>query len=464
LHFLGANQQVTGSRYVLEAGGLRVMIDCGMFQERCCLDRNWGPSPVPPGDVDYLLLTHAHLDHCGLIPRFVGEGFGNPILATAPSIDLARLVLEDSARIQEEDAGYKRKRHRRERRKGPHPEIPLYTSEEVQSALRLLRLVTYGKTISLNDHVEVQYHDAGHILGSAMLEVTAKEAGQSRRLVFSGDIGQRNRPLVEDPAVVTRADFVVMESTYGDRDHESSDDVLDRFAQVVNDTVERGGNVVIPTFAIDRAQAILFYLAKLVADTRIPRMTTFLDSPMAIDATGIYKDYKHLLDDETHRLLERGEHPFQFAGLHFVRNSRESRAINSIQGSCIIMAGSGMCTGGRVKHHLRQNIGRPESTVLFVGYQGRETLGRAIVDGARKVRIHGRKYPVRAKIEQLHGLSAHGDRTDLLRWLGHFASPPRRVFLTHGDADAALELARQIEQRLNWNTTVPEYLDVVDLD
>lgn len=464
LSFLGANQQVTGSRYLLEAGGLRIMIDCGLFQERCCLERNWAPSPAPPGEVDVLLLTHAHLDHCGLIPKFVREGYRGPILTTAPSIDLARLVLEDSARIQEEDAAYKRKRHQREGRKGPHPEIPLYDTQDVASALSLMKRAGYEEPVALGDHVHACYRDAGHILGSAMIEVTVTEGGGRRRLIFSGDIGQSDRPLMHDPSFFRQADCVVMESTYGDRDHAAGPPIPDELARIINDTVDRGGNLLIPTFAIDRAQAILFHLGELVRAGRIPRITIFLDSPMAIGATSIYKVYRNLLDEEAQRLLERGEHPFQFAGLHFVRSAAESRAINSIRGSCVVLAGSGMCTGGRIKHHLRHNIARPESTVLFVGYQARDTLGRQIVDGAEQVRIHGQAYPVRASIEQLYGLSAHADRSGLLAWLRHFDPAPGNLFLCHGEQEAASALTATIKDQLGWDARMPEYLQTVDLD
>lgn len=434
-----------------------------MFQERCCLERNWAASPVPPQEVDVLLLTHAHLDHCGLIPRFVAEGYGGKVLATPPSIDLARVVLEDAARIQEEDTAYKKRRHEREGRRGRHPEVPLYTVAEAEAALKRFRIAGYEHPIELGPGVHVRYKDAGHILGSAVLVLEVSENGATRRVVFSGDLGQSGVPLTRDPSPIEAADVLVMESTYGDRNHEREHDVLDRLARVINDTVERGGNVVIPTFAIDRAQDLLYLLGRLVEQDRIPRLTTFLDSPMAISATTIYKRYKHMLDENAQALFERGEHPFQFPGLHFVRSGRESRAINSIRGSCVVMAGSGMCTGGRVKHHLRQNIGRPESTVLFTGFQARDTLGRHIADGDPRVRIHGHTYEVKARIEQLHGLSAHADQRGLLDWLGRFGRPPARIFLAHGEPAAAEALRDRINERLESRVEIPDYLDAVEL-
>lgn len=460
LQFLGANRQVTGSRYLLTVGGTRVLIDCGMFQERDQLDRNWAPSPVPPADVSHLLLTHAHLDHCGLIPRFVAGGYAGDILATPPTIDLARIVLEDSGRIQEEDAASKKRRHQREGRRGPHPEIPLYSFEDAVAALKRRRIVPYDQPIAFGDSSQVTFRDAGHILGSAMLEI----ATGSATIVFSGDVGPWDKLLTHDPTLFTDADYVIMESTYGDTDHPSGSDAMDSLARFVNETVERGGNLLIPTFAIDRAQELIYLLGRLVRSDRIPRITIFLDSPMALDVTTIYKGYAHLLDDETRALLQRGEHPFQFPGLHFVRSVAESQAINSIRGSCVILAGSGMCTGGRIKHHLRRNIMRPESTVLFAGFQSHGTLGRQIVDGAESVRIHGHQYAVRARIEQIHGLSAHADRSDLMRWLGGLKKPPRHLFLTHGEEAAAESLAARVRAELGWSVSIPAFGETAELD
>ena len=463
LQFLGANRQVTGSRYRLDVGGLTLLIDCGMYQERCCLERNWEDSPVDPGAIDRLLLTHAHLDHCGLIPKLVREGYGGRILATPPTIDLARIVMEDAARIQEEDAEHKKRRHKREGRTGPHPLVPLYTAEDAHAAGALLQQVQYGKPIALSDDVTVTWHDAGHILGSAMLEISAREDGELKRIIFSGDVGEWDSPLMRDPTTFPHADYIVMESTYGDQDHADDGDVPDKLARIVNETVERGGNLVIPTFAIDRAQDLLYYFSRLVGENRIPHLGVSLDSPMAINATTIYKTYKYLLDEETKSFLEAGKHPFQFPGLHLARTREESQRINSMSGSRIIMAGSGMCTGGRIKYHLRRNIDREESTILFVGYQAGHTLGRHIVDGAKEVHIHGRMYPVRARIERMYGLSAHADRSGLMRWLGGFRSPPKKLFLTHGDEDVSESLASHVSGQLNWDVLVPEYEQIIEL-
>lgn len=464
LQFLGANKQVTGSCYVLEAAGLRLMIDCGMFQERQFLARNWDTTYAPDEPIDYLLLTHAHLDHCGLIPRRVAQGFDGPILTVEPTVDLARIIMLDAGRIQEEDAAYKKKRHKKEGRRGKYPEIPLYTAQDAEKSLPLLRGVTYEEPISLNDRVTVTFYEAGHILGSACLEIVVTETGATRRVVFSGDLGQWETPLVGNPSLLKEADYVVMESTYGDRNHKEAGTVDDQLADVVNAAVKRGGNLVIPTFALERAQELIYYLGRLIDTGRIPAVRVFLDSPMAVDITEVFHRHCRYLDDQTRCGFESGTPALRFTGLKLVRDVKDSIALNNMGGTNVIMAGAGMCTGGRIKHHLRANITRPESTILFVGYQAQGTLGRQILDGSPQVRIHGRQWPVRAKIAQIFGLSAHGDHDDLLHWLGGFRRAPRRLFLTHGEEEAAEALARSVEKRYGWTVTVPDYQEAYPLD
>lgn len=463
LTFLGANRQVTGSRYLLEAGGLRLMIDCGLFQERCCLQYNWAASPVPPSQVDCVLLTHAHLDHCGLLPKFVREGYSRPVFTTQPSVELTGIVLRDAGRIQEEDAANKKRRHEREGRRGPYPEVPLYTQAEAERSLELLRPVRYREPLRLNKQVTVRFHDAGHILGSAMLEVIVHEDRRERRVLFSGDVGQRGKPLVHDPTVFEQADYVILESTYGDRDHEPQSQAIDKLVGIIHDTVARGGNLVIPTFALERAQELMFHLNRLLHEGRIPHLLVFLDSPMASDATEVFVRHRDWLDEHAQAMFAAGRHPFDFPGLEYVRTVARSKGINRIHGSCIVMAGSGMCTGGRIKHHLVANISRPQSTILFLGYQAVDTLGRQIVDGHPQVRILGQIYPVRARVERLYGFSAHADRHGLLQWLDHLRTAPRRVFLTHGEENAALSLAEVIRKNKSWDVAVPQYRESVSL-
>ena len=463
LHFLGANRQVTGSRYCLEVGELKVLIDCGMFQERSFLARNWEPGPIPPTEIDALLLTHVHIDHSGLIPRLVHHGFSGPIYCTQPSVPLAEIVLQDSAEIQMEDAAYKQKRHAKEGRRGRHPEIPLYTVDDARRGLSHFHGVPYGRPLELNEAVKVTFYDAGHILGSAMLELQVQENDKVVRLLFSGDVGQWNKPLIRDPTLFEEADYVVMESTYGDRLHDHQRDVETQLSDVINETLRRGGNVVIPTFAVERAQELMYYISRLVRDSRIPDVQVYLDSPMAVDVTEVFRQYQHCLDPETWELILSNAPPLRFPGLQLVRAVEESKAINQRKQPSVIMASSGMCNAGRIKFHLRYNIERPASTILFVGYQSQGTLGRQILEGKRDVRIHGRMHRVRAHIAQIHGFSGHADRADLMRWLGSLKTPPRRLFLTHGEETVITNFAERIRQELGWNVAIPNYLDVAEL-
>jgi len=464
LKFLGATRQVTGSCYFIEAEGLRLLIDCGLYQERAFLERNWKKFPVPPDQIDFLLLTHVHLDHSGLIPKLVREGFSKQILTTAASKELLPIILLDSAHIQEEDAAFKKRRHKREGRKGRYPEIPLYTVQEAKRALPLVKNIPYGQLFHLSDHISVRFHDAGHILGSSMVELIIQENGKMKRIIFSGDIGQWNKPIIRDPSIFEQADYVVMESTYGNRNHEDPEDVETMLCDIINDTVRAGGNVIIPTFAVERAQELMFYLSRLIRQNRILYLMTFLDSPMAIDVTEAFEHHPECLDEETLRLFRNNQQPFRFPGLRLVNSTAESKAINSIKGSCIIMAGSGMCTGGRVKHHLIKNISRPESTIIFVGYQAAGTLGRQILEGRPQVRIHGQNHQVRARIAKLNSFSAHADKRGLLKWLSYFKSKPQRLFLTHGDKDVALNFADYLINKKGWDVIVPEYLQDWELE
>jgi len=456
IRFLGANHQVTGSCYLLEAAGRSLLVDCGLYQERPYLERNWDPFPFAAEQMDALLLTHAHLDHSGLIPKLAREGFQGRILTTAVSAELLPIILKDAAHLQEEDAAYKKKRHQKEGRQGPHPEAPLYTGADVEKILPLIETAAYGKIVPLAPSLSAVFHDAGHILGSSMIEVLAGENGKTVRIIFSGDMGQWNKPLVRDPSVFDAADIVVMESTYGDRDHRDPMDTETLLAKIINETVGAGGNIVIPTFALDRAQELLYHLSRLIRTNRIPRLMSFLDSPMAAEITGVFERHPEFLDEEAVELFRSGQNPFRFPGLKMIRSSEESRAINRIKGSCIILAGSGMCTGGRIKHHLVQNISRAESTILFVGYQARGTLGRQILDRAAEVRIFGRLFPVRARLEEIHGFSAHAGQTALHDWLGHFRQHPSYLFLTHGEREVSRGFAERL-QKEGWNVHVPDY-------
>jgi metallo-beta-lactamase family protein len=464
LGFLGAARQVTGSSYFVEADGLRCLVDCGLYQERSFLDRNWDPFPVPPGDLDFVLLTHAHLDHSGLLPRLVHDGFSGTVLTTAATADLVSIALMDAAAIQEEDAAFKRRRHAREGRTVDHPVVPLYTTEDVQATMPLVEEVDYDSPVRLSGALSVRFRDAGHILGSAMIELTVRRDGDTRTIVFSGDIGQWNMPFVRDPSLFDAADYIVMESTYGDREHEDPGRIGDLLAGIIRETAAAGGNVVIPTFAIERAQDLMFHLSRLAYDKAIPALPVYLDSPMAREVTQAFERHDEFLDEEARRLFAAGRNPFRFPGLTIVRTPEESKALSESRGPAVIMAGSGMVTGGRIKHHLARNISRPESTILFVGYQARETLGRQILEGAREVRILGQTLPVRARVTKINGFSAHADRKGLDRWLDGFKSPPRRLFVTHGDADVSAKFAERVRQERRWTVEHPEYREIWDLD
>ena len=464
LSFFGAARNVTGSCYLLEADGTRVLVDCGLYQERPLRSRNWEPLPVPPDSIDAVVLTHAHLDHCGLLPKLAREGFRGRIHCTDATAEIARIILLDSAHLQEEDAAYKAKRHRREGRQGPYPEVPLYTTADAEACLPQFSGVAYERRVAVADGVEATFHDAGHVLGASTIELAVGRNGSRRTILFSGDLGRWDTPIIRDPTVPDRADYVVVESTYGNRCHEDRADIPDRLAEVINETVKRGGNVVVPSFALERAQELLYYLGDLRAAKRIPRLMVFVDSPMAINVTEVFRHHPELYDREMRRRIDRHESPFEFPGLTMTRDTWQSKAINSIKGTVVIIAGSGMCTGGRVKHHLVRNITRRASTVLFVGYQAAGTLGRLIVDGRKEVRILGKKHRVRARVERVQGFSAHADRDELFRWLSSLTAAPRHVFVTHGEEESALSFGRYVHDRTGWETSVPTYKDEASLD
>jgi len=457
LRFLGAARNVTGSCYYVEAKGARFIVDCGIYQERDLRYRNWEPFPFPPEGLDAVCLTHAHLDHCGLLPKLVRDGFHGRILCTAATADIARIVLMDSARIQEEDAAAKKRRHEREGRKGAHPEIPLYTVKDAESVFPFLAPVDYGHKVPLNDDVIATFHDAGHILGSSMITVQVNGNGAGNTILFSGDVGRRNSPILRDPATFDHADYVLVESTYGNRLHPSRETIPQELARIINETHQAGGNIVIPSFAVERTQELLYRLSGLLAEDRIPHLPVFVDSPMAVRVTEVFGRHQNLFDKETRTLLEQGRHPCDFPGLIMVRSTDESKIINHIRGTAIIIAGSGMCTGGRIKHHLINNISRPESTILFVGYQAMGTLGREILEGAESVRILGEDRPVKARVEKINGFSAHADREELLQWLAALKSPPRRLFVIHGEENAAGAFAEGVRERTGWDVSVAAY-------
>ena len=464
LGFYGAARNVTGSRHFVESNGVRFLVDCGLYQERFLRSRNWDPFPVHPDSLDAVLLTHAHIDHCGLLPKLVREGFHGRIYCTEATADIAKIMLVDAARLLEEDAQFKKKRHEREGRQGPYPLVPLYTVKDAEACFPLFYPVPYWEPINIGDGIDVTFNDAGHVLGSAMLMIDFKQNGDSRKVLFSGDIGRRNRPILKDPTLFDQADYVITESTYGDRLHDSGDKLAEELAEVINSTVAAGGNIVVPSFALERAQEILYYMSGLLSQRRIPPMIVFIDSPMAVSVTEVFERHLELFDKEAQDIIKSGKSPFDFPGLTRVRTTEESKAINNIAGSIMIIAGAGMCSGGRIKHHLVTNISRPESTIMFVGYQAIGTLGRQITDGMEKVRILGQMYKVKARIANLNGFSAHADRDELLQWLSAIKNPPRQLFVVHGEEEVSSIFAKYVRDELGWKVSVPQYKDEVMLD
>ncbi|MGD0780604.1 MAG: MBL fold metallo-hydrolase [Dehalococcoidales bacterium] len=464
LTFMGAARGVTGSRYLIETNDTTILVDCGLYQERKFLHRNWEPFRCSPRKLEAVFLTHAHLDHSGLLPKLVKEGFRGRVYCTPATADIAKIMLLDSAHLQEEDAAYKKKRHRQEGRKGTHPEIPLYTVADAEATFPLFSPVEYNQTIDIGHGIEATFFDAGHVLGSAMIKLRISQGGEKRSIVFSGDIGRWNRPILEDPSTFRFTDYIVMESTYGDRKHEGTEVIGEELAEIVKSTFAAGGNIIVPSFALQRAQDILYYLNILLLEKRIPVLDVYLDSPMAIKITEVYKRHAELLDQDMRELIREHRSPFDFPGLKMVETVEESKALNSIKGTIMIIAGAGMCNGGRIKHHLVQNISRPECTVLFVGYQAVGTLGRQILDGAKSVRIHGQQYPVRARIAQIQGFSAHADRDDLMKWLSKLSVKPKHIFITHGEIEAAEEFSEFLRKNTGYENSVPKYGATVKLE
>ncbi|HSE94722.1 MAG TPA: MBL fold metallo-hydrolase [Methylomirabilota bacterium] len=457
---LGASGTVTGAKFLVHAEGRQVMVDCGLYQGLKELRlRNWAPLPVDPARIDAVALTHAHIDHTGHLPRLVKDGFAGRVQATRATADLLRVMLPDSGHLQEEEAAY----HNARRTSRHTPALPLYTEEEGAAAAGIIAGVAYGAPLLTLPGMRLTFRRAGHILGSASIAVEAGYGRKGRRIVFSGDVGRYGAPILPDPAPLGEADYVFVESTYGDRQHDH-EPVADQLERAIGAAIRRGGGIVVPAFAVGRTQELLHHLAFLEAAGRIPKLATYVDSPMAIEATAIYCDHPEDLEEEMRRQLVAGECLLHTADFHLARTVEESKAINDRSGSVMIIAASGMATGGRVLHHLRRRLSDPRTTVLLVGYQAAGTRGRLIQEGAHTVRIFGEDVPVRAHVETIHGLSAHADADGLLRWLRTASSPPRRVFVVHGDPQPAATLAARIRSELGWEAAVPEYRDRLVLD
>lgn len=454
LTFLGAAETVTGSKHLLDTGSSRVLVDCGLFQGLKHLrERNWQALPVPAGSIDAVILTHAHLDHCGYLPRLVAQGFSGPVLCTPGTRDLCSLVLPDSARIQEEDA---REANRLEYSKH-HPALPLYTSADAERALSLLQTIDYGRAAPAAAGLEVEFLNAGHLLGSAYARVTI--AG--RTILFGGDLGRYGRPVLPDPASVGNADVLLLESTYGNRVHEP-DDSGERLATIVNAAAARGGKLIIPAFAIGRVGEVLYWLQRLEAEERIPILNVYVDSPMAAKALQFYTQRADELDPDISQ-DDRRVCLFCTRRMTTISSPQQSREVVASRRPAIIIASSGMATGGRVLDHLAAALPSPKHTVLFVGYQAEGTRGRSLVDGAKTVKIRGRHIPVGARIERIDSMSAHADVEEIMRWLSGFAGPPSATYLVHGEPAPLDALRARIAAEKRWPVHIAKYLETVAL-
>ena len=461
LTFLGAAGTVTGSKYLVEAAGKRLLVDCGIFQGSDELsDRNYKPLPADPKTFDYAVLTHAHLDHTGWLPRLVKEGYRGSIYANPATIELTTLLLKDSAHLQEEDALHAQK-HKPDR----HSETePLYTTEDVDPVLQRMKPMPRSGGFDISPEFHIVSYDAGHILGSSSLELTITESGQKTVVVFSGDIGRYNQPILNDPVTPpSKADALLCESTYGDREHQAGDPA-EMLAAIVNRVAKRGGSIVIPAFAIGRTQTFMYYLRQLEDQQRIPKLPVYVDSPMALSATDLYLKYKEDHDLEFTREESGGKgDPLDVRQFHLTRTAEESKQINNVKMPCIIVSASGMVTGGRVMHHLAQRLPDSRNAVILAGFQAQGTRGRALQEGAKTLRLFGQEVPVNAEVVELGQFSAHAGKSELMRWLTGLPAPPRRTYLIHGEPAAAQSLQSSIQQQFKWNVSVARYLDTVDL-
>ncbi len=464
ISFHGAAREVTGSCHLIETTAGRVLMDCGMIQggkERH--ERNRAPFPFDPASIDVVLLSHAHIDHCGRLPLLVRDGFTGPIYATAASVALAKILLADSAHIHEEDARWTIKRLKK-RGKDASGITPLYTADDAAAALRLFVETEFDRWKHLDGIGRVRFAMAGHILGASIVELEIDDGDDCRHLTFSGDLGVDGARLLSRPAPVEAAEVMILESTYGDRDRDAAEDPTELLYDIVSRTASKGGKVVVPSFAVGRTQEILARLNDLVESGRLQGIPVFVDSPMAVEATHVFTRFPEAYSKEARRLYCSGDKPLQFEGLRLVTSVDESKAINESRYPAVIISASGMCTAGRVKHHLKHNISDPRSTVLFVGYQARGTLGHVIQSGIDPVRIFGDWYPVRARIESIRGFSAHADRSGLLDWFSSLGAVPKRTFVVHGEAKAAAALGRALRDEHSADVVVPELGDGFQLD
>jgi metallo-beta-lactamase family protein len=460
LTFFGATGTVTGSRFFLEIDGNSLLLDCGLFQglKKNRL-KNWEPFPIAPADLDRVFLTHAHIDHSGYLPRLCKQGFKGKVHCTHATHNLCEILLRDSGHLQEEDATWANKRGFSKHK----PALPLYTVEESEKALSQFEPYHYGEDIFLTDSLRVKFKDAGHILGSSFIDVKLMKEGRASRIVFSGDLGRPARPILRDPVQPFEVDYLILESTYGNRLHQNETPEKD-LAAVINASVDRGGVLVIPSFAVGRTQQLLYAIRELEEDKEIPSLPVYVDSPMAIDTTTVFENNKGCYGLVAKVLEIRGTSILKPRQLKFCRHRDESKALNEIKKNAIIISASGMATGGRILHHMNHRLPSKRDTILFIGHQAEGTRGRKILDGNPTVRIHGEDVPIKAQVENISGFSAHADYNEILAWLMGFNRPPKKTFIVHGEPDASSSLAQKITARLGWNVVIPKFQESFTLD
>ena len=469
--FLGATKMVTGSNFLVEAAGKKFLVDCGMYQGRADLEQdNYKSFEFNPSEIDFMLLTHAHIDHSGRIPKLYNDGYKKPIYAHKATCDLCGIMLPDSGHIQEMESQWKNKKRQR---KGEEELPPLYTAEDAINCLELFVPVKYDDIIQVDENILVRFNDAGHMLGSSIIEIWAKENGKETKAVFTGDLGNNDIPLLASPTMIENCDYLVMESTYGSRLHMKNNQKAEMFLDIVSETIDNGGTVVIPSFAVGRTQEILYELNKIkenIDDVEFQRKyktlmkaPVYVDSPLAISATEIFKQNTDLFEDEIKEEMERGDNPLEFPGLKFTQTADESKALNESKEPSIIISASGMCDVGRIKHHLKHNIWNPKSTILFVGYQAKGTLGYSIVNGAKKVTIFGEEMAVNARIEYIEGYSGHADQEWLMNFIYSFILKPKHIFLVHGEEESTEVLKNKILQETGISVSIPEYGETYEL-
>ena len=469
--FLGATKTVTGSNFLVEAAGKKFLVDCGMYQGKAELDaENHQPFEYNPAEIDFMLLTHAHIDHSGRIPKLYNDGFSGPIYAHKATCDLCGIMLPDSGHIQEMESQWKNKKRLR---KGMEEIPPLYTAEDAIRCLEIFVPVKYDDIIQIDENINVRFNDAGHMLGSSIIEIWAKEDGKETKAVFTGDLGNNDLPLLASPTMLDNCDYLVMESTYGSRLHMQNDLKAEMFLDIVSETIDRGGTVVIPSFAVGRTQEILYELNKIKENRddeefrrkykTLMKVPVYVDSPLAISATEVFRQNTDLFDDEIKEEMERGDNPLEFPGLKFTQTADESKALNESKEPAIIISASGMCEVGRIKHHLKHNIWNPNSTILFVGYQANGTLGHSIVNGAQKVTIFGEEFAVNARVEYIEGYSGHADQQWLMNFIYSFISKPKHIFLVHGEEESQEVLRDKILEETGIGVSIPEYGETYEL-